>query len=67
MELKIYLVKNKIKIQDFAKMLGCSRTHLGEVMNGKKKSGPTLAKLIELTTNGEVKAQEILNAYQPKG
>lgn len=67
MELKIWLVKNRKKIQDFAKELGISRTHLGEIMNGKKKASPTLAKLIEFTTNKEVMAEEILNAYQPKG
>lgn len=66
MELKLYLVKNRIKIHEFAERLGCSRTHLTEVINGKKKAGLTLAKFIEQITNGEVTTEEILNAYQPK-
>lgn len=67
MELKLYLVKNRIKVQDFAKKLGCSRTHLSEVINGKKRAGSSLAKLIELTTNGEITAEEVIDLYQPKG
>ena len=63
MELKLYLVKNRIRVHAFAEKLGCSRTHLSEIINGKKKAGLTLAKMIELCTNGEVTAQEIINAY----
>ena len=60
MQLKIYLVKNKISIKDFADSIGCSRNHLGEIMNGRRKIGNSLAKLIEIKTNGEVKAEELL-------
>lgn len=60
MQLKIYLVKNKITITDFANSLGCSRTHLGEIMNGRRKIGSSLAQLIEIKTNGEVKAEELM-------
>lgn len=64
MLLKLYLVKNKIKTQEFAQRLGCSRTHLSEVMNGKKKAGLTLAKLIQVLTNQEVSAEEVINEYK---
>jgi DNA-binding transcriptional regulator YdaS (Cro superfamily) len=67
MELKLYLVKNRIKVHEFAEKLGCSRTHLSEVISGKKKAGTSLAKLIEFTTNGEVTEEEVISAYKPKG
>lgn len=60
MQLKIYLVKNKKTITEFADELGCSRNHLGEIMNGRRKIGSSLAKLIEIKTNGEVKAEDLL-------
>jgi len=63
MLLKLYLVKNKIKIKDFAESIGCSRTHLGEIMNGRRKIGTSLAKLIEIKTNGEVTTDEIMNEF----
>lgn len=66
MLLKLYLVKNKIRIQDFAEKLGCSRTHLSEVMSGKKKPSLTLAKLIQVYTNDEVKAEDVLAEYKEK-
>ena len=60
MELKIYLVKNRISITDFSKQLGCSRMHLNDIVNDKRKCGKSLAQLIEIKTNGEVKAKELL-------
>lgn len=66
MHLKLYLVKNKIKTQAFADKLGCSRNHLSEVMNGKKKPSLTLAKLIQVFTNDEVKSEDVLSEYKEK-
>ncbi len=60
MELKVWLVRNKRKIKDFAEELGITRTHLGEIMSGRRKAGLPLAKLVEMKTNGEVKAEELL-------
>jgi hypothetical protein len=60
MNLKIYLVKKKISITDFSKELGCSRGHLTGVVNGKIRIGSSLAQLIELKTNGEVKADDLM-------
>lgn len=60
MQLKVYLVMKKITIKDFAESIGCSRTHLGEIMNGRRKMGSSLAQLIEIKTNGEVKAEDLL-------
>lgn len=66
MHLKLYLVKNKIKAQDFAQKLGCSRTHLSEVMSGNKKASVPLARLIQALTNEEVTAEEVLSEYKEK-
>lgn len=60
MELKIYLVKNRITITEFSKTLKCSRGHLTSIVNGKLKPGKALAELIEIKTNGEVKADDLL-------
>lgn len=60
MDLKIYLVRNKITITDFSKKIGCSRGHLNGIVNGKIKIGNSLAQLIEIKTNGEVKAVDLL-------
>lgn len=60
MELKLYLVRNKISITDFSKKIGCHRSYLSEIVNGTKIPGKRLAKDIELATNGEIKAEELL-------
>lgn len=60
MKLKLYLVENRISITDFCKEIGCSRMHLNDIVNGKRKCGKSLALLIELKTNGKVTAQDLL-------
>ena len=52
MKLKLYLVKNRISITDFSKLLRCSRGHLTGIVNGKIKPSRILAELIEGKTNG---------------
>ena len=61
MELKIYLIKKRIRVHEFCETLGCSRTHLSGVMNGLRKASLVLAKAIEKETNGAVTAKEVLN------
>jgi DNA-binding transcriptional regulator YdaS (Cro superfamily) len=60
MELKVWLVRHKRKIKDFADELGITRTHLGEIMSGRRNISRSLAKFIELATNGDVKAEDLL-------
>lgn len=60
MELKIYLVRNKMSITDFSKKLRYSRDHLSRVINGTKRPSKKLAEDIEKATNGEVKAEDLL-------
>jgi len=54
MILREYLKENRITVKDFAKKLNVSRQHLNRVVCGTYKPGKTLAKLIELETNGLV-------------
>jgi transcriptional regulator with XRE-family HTH domain len=58
MELREHLFKNKISVLEFSKILECNRAYLSQIINGKKRK--SLAKLIELTTKGEVTAKELL-------
>jgi len=60
MKLKLYLVENKISITSFSETLGCSRGHLNGIVNGKIKIGKSLAKLIEIKTNGKIKEKDLL-------
>lgn len=60
MELKLYLVRNRISVTDFCKVLGCSRMHLNDIVNGKRKCGKSLAQLIEIKTHGEVKVDDLM-------
>lgn len=60
MDLRDYLHFQRISVTEFAQMLGCSRTHLSEIIHGKRIPGKWLAKDIERATNGEVKAEELL-------
>ena len=60
MDLRTYLFQKRISITKFSKTLGCSRIHLSEIVNGRRIPSMMLAKHIELLTNGEVKAKELL-------
>jgi plasmid maintenance system antidote protein VapI len=62
MHLREYLWKHKITIEEFAKSIGYNRHHISRVMKGEKKPGKGLANLIEKATNGEVKAEQLLQA-----
>lgn len=55
-----WLFKKGIKQAQLAKMIGYDRSYLSQVISGKKKAGPELAKIIWDLTNHEVKLTEIL-------
>lgn len=61
MQLKEYLRLNGLRIKDFAELLGYSRTHMNEVMLGRRKLPKKLSNAIERATNGQVKADEIVS------
>ena len=60
MNLREYLFKKRITQVDFAKRLGISRGHLGQILHGTKHPSRKLAKKIEEETEGKVTAVELL-------
>jgi len=67
MELKLYLVKNRITIADFSEKIGYSRNMISGVANGIYRPSKRLAKTIEQATNGEVKAEDLMKEAEQKG
>jgi DNA-binding XRE family transcriptional regulator len=64
MDLDEYLFRKRISQTDFAKDLGISRNHLGEILRGRRTPSVKLAKKIEELTQGEVTREQ---AMFPKG
>ena len=60
MDLDEYLFRKRISQTDFATDLGTSRTHLGEVLRGRRTPSVKLAKKIEELTKGEVTKEEAM-------
>lgn len=60
MQLRDYLHIKRIKIAQFARELGASRSYINNICNGKIKPGHRLAKDIEKLTEGNVTAEELL-------
>lgn len=60
MNIRDYLFKKRITQVDFAKRLGISRGHLGQILHGTKHPSRKLAKKIEAETEGKVTAVELL-------
>lgn len=61
MELKVYLVKNKIKVQDFADSIGYTRTSVSRIISARANAGNKFIKLVEQATNGEVTHKDFVN------
>jgi len=60
MELRDYLHKKGISLEVFGEMVFCHHGHIGSISRGAVKASHRLAKLIELVTEGEVTAEEVL-------
>lgn len=60
MQLKLYLVKNRLTIKEFSDMIGYSRNQISGIANEKLKPSLRLAKVIENATNGEVTVEELM-------
>jgi plasmid maintenance system antidote protein VapI len=60
MKLKDYLYFNELTIVDFSIMLGYSRGHISNIVNGRTIPTFKLALVIERMTNGQVKAEELI-------
>lgn len=61
MKLRIYLVRNHLKIKDFCEIINYSRNQISGVISGKLRPSKKLANIIEKATGGEVTAAELLN------
>jgi transcriptional regulator with XRE-family HTH domain len=59
--LRNYLIRQKISVSNFGRILNCSRAHLSKIINGRQRPSKKLAAAIEKATNGEVKAKYLLN------
>lgn len=62
MELRLYLKKNRLTVNEFCEKVNYSRTHVSAVINKRFRPSKKLAKLIEQATNGEVTMEEILES-----
>lgn len=60
MELKMWLLKNKLTITEFAIMIGYNKNHVGSVSTGYIRAGKGLAYAIEMATGGQVKAKSLM-------
>lgn len=60
MELRVYLAKKRMKVNDLAEKIGCSYTHLLRIKAGTHKPSLVLAKAIERETNGEVTVKDLM-------
>lgn len=60
MDLREYLFKHRISVKDFAEKIEYARTHVSQIVHGKRKPGKRLAKAIEMATEGEVTVKELL-------
>lgn len=60
MDLKIYLIKNRITIKEFSELIGYSRNQISGVANGTNNPSIRLAKVIQEATNGEVKVEDLI-------
>lgn len=61
MDLREYVFRKRTTYDELCKKVGCSRNHLNRVGTGTLKPSVCLAKVIEMVTNGEVTADELLN------
>lgn len=62
MDLREFLFRKKMHLTELAIKVNYSRQHLSGVMHGKIKPGKKLIEAIEKATNGEVKAEDLLQA-----
>ncbi len=57
MEIKKYLAAERIKVKDFARILGIKPVYLSQIICGYRPVSKYLALLIEEKTNGRVRAE----------
>lgn len=60
MDLREYLFYKRISVAEFSRIIDYSRIHISEIVLGRRKPSPRLAKIISKATNGEVTVEELL-------
>ncbi len=60
MELKEYLIKNRIPVTEFAESIGYTRNYINLIVNKRVVPSSRLALVIEKATDGEVTTSELL-------
>lgn len=65
MDLREYLFRNRITVKKFSEKMECARTHISEILHGRRKPSKRLAQSIENATNGEVTVAELM-AMKPR-
>jgi transcriptional regulator with XRE-family HTH domain len=61
MKLRDWLLKKGLRQKEFAEIVQVERCHLSSVINKNRNPGKKLAKRIEESTNGAIKAEDILS------
>lgn len=61
MKLKDWLKQNRYKQVEFAKMIGCSTSHLSNVLRGHSPATNELCARITEATKGDVTASDLAN------
>lgn len=61
MDLREYLFRKRKSIATFSREIDCSRGHISKIVNGDRKPGKKLAKIIERATAGWVSVGDLKN------
>ncbi len=61
MNLKVYLATKNMTVTEFCKKIECNRCYMSRVIQKHTIPSKRFAQAIELVTNGEVTANELLN------
>jgi hypothetical protein len=68
MDLRTYLFFKRRSIKSLADAIDYTPSQLSAVVNGRRRPGRKLARLIEKATNGDIKAVDLLKMeIQPEG
>ncbi len=67
MRLKTWLKMNNITQKKASEALGISRGYFSEIVSGKRRPNPNLARKIEAFTGGHVKTMELIYPDSPPG
>lgn len=63
MSLRIYLLKKGMTIAQFARSIDFQPSYIAAIARGKVKAGRKVARIIEMATDGQIKAEEIIAIY----